>query len=39
MDRVAAVQVDVDRLDDQLHQVAVGADEHRDEEVALEEDR
>ena len=25
--------------DGELHQVAVGADEHRDEEVALEEDR
>ena len=35
VDGVTAAQVVLDGLDDQLHQVTVGTDQHRDEQVSL----
>ena len=35
VDGVTAAQVVLDGLDDQLHQVTVGTDQHRDEQVTL----
>ena len=39
VDRVAARQVVLDGLDDELHQLAVGRHQHRDEQVALQQTR
>lgn len=36
VDWVAARQIILDGLDDELHQLAVSTDQHRDEQVALE---
>lgn len=36
VNRIARVQVVLDALDDQLDQVAVGVDQHRDEQVSLD---
>lgn len=35
VDRIARLQVILDALDDELDQIAVGVDEHGDEEIAL----